>query len=574
MSMSMTAAADGAQVGKRPARLLRDGTVATALLVVLLAVALVLIGIPLLSVLLKSLQDRSGQFTGLQNFVQYVSNAGLRQSLWNSLLVCLITTSITVPLAFLYAMATARSRIPGKAVFRGIALLPILAPSLLPAIALTYMFGNQGYLKPWMGGASIYGLPGIVMAQVFYCFPSAVLVLVTALGLSDARLYEAAQVLGASRWRAFLTITLPAARYGLLSAIFVVVTLSITDFGIAKVIGGPFSVLAIDIYKQIIGQQNFQMGAVVGVVLLVPAVLSFVVDRFVRRRQVSLLSSRTVLYSPERRPWFDALMFMACAGMAAAIVLIVGSAVFASLVKLWPYDLSLSFASYDFAAFDSLGWGAYRNSLWISAGAALGGTALVFLGAYLVQKTAAPAALRGLLHFIAMLPLAVPGLVLGLGYVFFFNNPANPLHGLTGGLAMMALCCIAHYYTVPHMAAITAVKQLDDEFEAASASLGVPFWVLLWRVTIPVCLPAIVDIATYFFVNTMTTVAAVIFLYAPLTKVAAIAVVAMDDTGDTAAACAMAVLVLLTSAAVKALQSMLSRMLQGRSQAWRNASHD
>ncbi|MEP7099355.1 MAG: putative 2-aminoethylphosphonate ABC transporter permease subunit [Burkholderiales bacterium] len=546
-----------------------DTAIATGLLVALLLVATLLIALPLLHVLLKSLQDESGQFVGLRNFALYAGNPGLRQSLGNSLVVCLLTTIITLPLAFLYSMALERSRIPAKAMFRGIALLPILAPSLLPAIALTYMFGNQGFLKFWMQGGSIYGLPGIVMAQVFYCFPSAVLILTTALSLSDARLYEAAQVLGASRWRAFWTITLPAARYGLLSAVFVVVTLSITDFGIAKVIGGPYSVLAIDIYKQIVGRQNFQMGAVVGVVLLVPALLSYLVDMFVRRRQVALLSSRTVLFRPRRRRFFDAVMLVAVLLIALVIVAIVGTAVFASLVKMWPYDLSLSLSSYDFAAFDSLGWGAYRNSIVMSAGTAVGGTVLAFLGAYLIQKTAGNRVIAAVLHFLSMMPLAVPGLVLGLGYVFFFNSPGNPLHGLTGGLALMSLCCIAHYFTVPHMTALTAVKRLDDEFEAASASLGVPFWTLLRRVTVPVCLPAVVDIATYFFVNSMTTVAAVIFLYAPLTKVAAIAVVAMDDTGDTAAACAMAVLLLLTSAAVKALQSFTSLVVQRRTQGWR-----
>jgi iron(III) transport system permease protein len=316
------------------------------------------------------------------------------------------------------------------------------------------------------------------------------------------------------------------------------------------------------------------MGAVVGVVLLVPAVLSFVVDRFVRRRQVALLSSRTVLYHPQRRRGFDTAMFLFAALVTFVILAIIGTAVFASWVKLWPYDMSLSLKSYDFGAFDSLGWGAYRNSIVMSAWTAFGGTVLAFTGAYLVQKTEGNGALRACLHFMAMLPIAVPGLVLGLGYVFFFNPPINPLHSLAGGITLMAVCCIAHYYTVPHMTALTAVKQLDDEFEAASASLGVPFLTLVRRVTIPVCLPAIVDIATYFFVNAMTTVAAVIFLYAPLTKVAAIAVVAMDDTGDTAAACAMAVLILVTSAIVKALQAVVSRMLRKRTDAWRATPRD
>lgn len=552
-------------------RLAPERAVARVLLLAWSALALLLIGIPLFLVLVKSLQDEQASFVGIRNFIQYVGNPGLRQSLFNSLLVCCITVGITVPLAFLYAMALMRSRIPCKALFKGIALLPLLAPSLLPAIALIYVFGNQGFLKSWLGGGSVYGLTGIVMAQVFYCFPSAVIILTTALGMSDARLYEVARTLGTSDWRAFWTITLPAARYGLLSATFVVVTLSITDFGIAKVIGGSFSVLAIDIYKQIIGQQNFEMGAVVGVVLLVPSILSFVADLLIRRRQISLLSSRTVLYQPSRRIGFDSAMLLFVCAVAFLILGVIGTAIFASLVKMWPYDMSLSLGSYDFFAFNALGWWAYWNSIVMSFWTAALGTPMVFLGAYLVEKLRGHTAMRSFLHFFAMLPLAVPGLVLGLGYVFFFNNPANPLHFLVGGIALMAMCCVGHYYTVPHVTALTALKQIDSEFEAASASLGVPFWTTLRRVIIPICLPAILDIAAYFFVNAMTTVSAVIFLYAPMTELAAVAIVAMDDTGDTAAACAMAVMVMATSAGATALQAALSKVVMRRSQTWRHA---
>ncbi|RYF52907.1 MAG: putative 2-aminoethylphosphonate ABC transporter permease subunit, partial [Comamonadaceae bacterium] len=519
----------------------------------------------------RSMQDAGGRFVGIDNFIQYARNPGLRQSLYNSLIVCTLTTAITIPLAFAYAMALVRSRLPFKALFKAIALLPILAPSLLSAIALTYMFGNQGFLKALLPDQPIYGLLGIVISQVFYCFPHAVIVLSTALALSDARVYEVARTLGAPPLRAFLTITLPSVRYGLVSAAFVVVTLSITDFGIAKVIGGQFNVLAIDIYKQIIGQQNFRMGAVVGVILLLPALLSFGVDLLVRKRQASLLSSRTVLYTPRRQPLFDTSMLIVAVVIAALIVFTIGTAIFASLIKLWPYDFSFSLHSYDFAAYDGLGWGSYSNSIVLSLWVALAGTVLIFAGAYLVEKTRRFRVLRVMLHFLAMLPLAVPGLVLGLGYVFFFNQPSNPMSALSGSIALMAMCCVAHYYTVPHLTALTALQQIDNEFEAVSASLGIPFWTTFRKVTLPICLPAILDIATYFFVNAMTTVAAVIFLYAPLTMVASVAVVAMDDTGDTAAACAMAVMVLLTSLVAKLIQSGASAYFGKRSQRWRSA---
>jgi iron(III) transport system permease protein len=137
-----------------------------------------------------------------------------------------------------------------------------------------------------------------------------------------------------------------------------------------------------------------------------------------------------------------------------------------------------------------------------------------------------------------MVPLAVPGLVLGLGYIFFFNAPDNPLNFIYGTLAILVVNTVAHFYTVAHLTAVTALKQIDGEFEAVSASLKVPFYVTLKRVTVPICLPAILDIAIYMFVNAMTTVSALIFLYGAGTKPAGVMIVHMDEAGQIAAAAA------------------------------------
>ncbi|MGI9413681.1 MAG: ABC transporter permease subunit, partial [Hyphomicrobiales bacterium] len=225
---------------------------------------------------------------GFANYRTYFSTPALFRSIQNSLFIAVLSTVITVVLAFGFAYALNRSCMRFKGVFRLIAMAPILVPSLLPGIALVYLFGNQGMIKGLLFGASIYGPIGIVMGSVFFTFPHALIIIATALAISDARLYEAATVLRASRWKTFWTVTIPGARYGLISAIFVVFNLVITDFGLPKVIGGQYNVLAVDIYKQVIGQQNFEMGAVVSVVLLFPALIAFVVDRAVQRRQVAL----------------------------------------------------------------------------------------------------------------------------------------------------------------------------------------------------------------------------------------------------------------------------------------------
>ncbi|MDP2378836.1 putative 2-aminoethylphosphonate ABC transporter permease subunit [Reyranella sp.] len=563
----MSLATPAAKIGLRLS-LSRDDLLMRVGLVALVGVLLLIVGLPLWALLAKGFEDRDGNFIGLANYISYFSTPALFNSALNSFHVAAVCTAIVVPVAFLYAYALTRAVLPAKWLFQGISLIPIFAPSLLPGLALVYLFGNQGFFKGLIGG-SIYGFDGIVIAQVFYCLPHATMILVTALATADARLYEAADVLGASKIRVFFTVTLPGAKYGLISAALVVFTLVITDFGIAKVIGGNFNVLATDVYKQVIGQQNFSMGAVVGMVLLAPAALAFLVDHLVQRKQVALLTARAVPLIPKPKFGRDLFFTLFCTVVAVGILAILGMAAWGSLIKYWPYNLSLTLANYEFANFDSNGWSSYWNSLKMALGAAVFGTVLMFVGAWLNEKTKGFGVVRSAIQLLAFLPMAVPGIVLGLGYIFFFNAPNNPLNFLYATMGILVINTVAHFYTVGHLTATTALKQIDPEFESVSASLKVPIWKTFGRVTVPICLPAILDIAIYLFVNAMTTVSSVIFLYAPDTKLASVAAVNIEETGATAAAAALCLVIVATSASVKALHLLADRYLLGRLQAWR-----
>jgi iron(III) transport system permease protein len=542
-----------------------------ALLLVALALTAFL-ALPLATILLHAVQDKQGEFAGIANFIDYARTPSLLTSLWNSLWVSAAVTAIAVPLAFAFAYALARSCMPLKSLFRGITLIPLLAPSLLSAISLIYWFGNQGVLKAWLtqlGIREIYGAPGIVMAECFAVFPHALMILLTALSLADARLYEAADAMGTSAARKFFTVTLPGAKYGLISAALVTFTLVITDFGIPKVIGGSFNVLATDVFKLVIGQQDFAKGAVVAILLLAPALFTFGVDSYVSRRQTAMLTARAVPYAPKPSTRRDAAMTFFCSLIAALVLAMLGMAVFASFATFWPYNLTPSLRHYVLGLIDAEVGVGFINSLKMAAGTALFGTALVFCGAYLVEKTKGANGLRSVVRLLAMVPMAVPGLVLGLGYIFFFNEPKNPLNGLYHTVALLTLCTIVHFYTTGHLTAVTALKSLDGEFEAVSASLKVPFYKTFWRVTLPICTPALVDIARYFFINAMTTISAVVFLYSPETKVASIAILNLDEAGETGAAAAMAVLIAVASALATLLFMALAWWVNRRTQAWR-----
>jgi iron(III) transport system permease protein len=343
----------------------------------------------------------------------------------------------------------------------------------------------------------------------------------------------------------------------------------ITDFGVPKVVGGQAQVLATDIYKQVIGQQNFEMGAVVGVVLLLPALVAFLAERHLRARQAAALGARAVPYQPAPAPRRDRLALLFCGLVALVLLAVIGMAVFASLATYWPYDLRPSLRNYRFDDMDGGGWASYGNSIRLAIGTAIIGAAVSFASAYVVDKPRHAGLARELLNLFAALPLAVPGLVLGLGYILFFNRPGNPLQPLYGTMTILVLCTVAHFYSVAHLTQLAALRQLDREFEAVSESMSVPFWRTVWRVHLPVCAPTVIDVGGYFFVNAMTTVSAVVFLYAPQTTLASVAVLNMDDAGDVAPAAAMAVMIFLTAGAARLLLAGLRTWVVLRTQRWR-----
>ena len=534
---------------------------------------LVFLALPLIGILIKSVVDSDDNWVGLSVLAEIIGADGFLAMVARSLFVGVVTMALVVPCAYAFAYALTRTRIVGKGLLRTIALLPLLAPSLLPGIALIYLLGNQGLMKEWFGGVTIYGFWGIVIGEAFYTFPHALMILLTGLTLADGRLYDATRAMGAGAWRTFLTVTLPGTRYAVFSACCVVFTLTVTDFGVPKVVGGDYNVLAMEAYKAVVGQQNFPKGAAIGIMLLLPAILTFVLDRRLRARQGAQMSGRAQPYAAEPNRRRDAAFLTLTGIVAAFLLLIIGVAVWASFVKMWPYNLSMSLRSYDFDNMDGGGWLAWRNSLQLAFCTAVVGTMVVFVGAWMMQKVPARGAvarsLRGMVGMLALVPMAVPGLVLGLGYIFFFNSPLNPLNVLYGTMPLLVLCTVVHFYTSAHLTASTALNALDPEFEAASASLKVPRMTTFFRVTLPMCLPAALDIARYLFVSSMTTVSAVVFLYSPSTVLAAVAVLNMDDAGFIGPAAAMCTVIMASSAVASLLMHVASRALVARTQAWR-----
>ena len=395
----------------------------------------------------RSLLDNQGRFVGAANYARYFGTPAIASSITNSLHVSAgLHGRHGAPGLRLCLWAHADRCMPWQGLFRLVAMLPLFAPSLVQALAFIHVFGNNGILTRTTGlNIGIYGAKGIIFAEVFYCFPHALLILIAALSATDARLYDAARTLGASPLKTFLTVTLPGVKFGLVSACFVVFTLVITDFGAPKAIGGKFSVMATEIYNQVSGQQNFTMGATVSVVLLIPAVLAFVVDRIVQRRQYALVTSSSQAAraaAPAARRLGGLRLLRAHRGRDRGAL--------SHHPRLLPgRPLALQLHAHPQALCLRHG-GRVRadpgTACTSRRGRPSSAPRSTFVGAYVVEKCRTAAS--GPLYLLSILPVSIPGMVLGLAYIFTFNAPGSVLNLLYGTLAILVVSNVIHYFTV------------------------------------------------------------------------------------------------------------------------------
>ncbi|WP_293376400.1 ABC transporter permease subunit [Phenylobacterium sp. SCN 70-31] len=515
------------------------------------AVAALVLLAPLATLALRSLSGPDGALT-LANYGRYLATPTLRESVMNTGLLGGATTLIVLPLAFLFAFGIERTNMRFKGVMSALCLFPVLTPSLLPAMGLVYLFGHQGLLTPLLGGNVIYGAHGVLISEIVAAFPHAVIMLRAALSMADARLYEQAEILGAGPWRRFRAVTLPSVRYGLVGAGIVVFTRAITDIGAPAVLGGDFGVLALDIYKQVLGQQNFEMGSVVAMLLLAPSLVLVGVERLASSRQAAMVSGKSTARHPPRHVLRDVAFTTYGAAVTLALASLLLTCQMAALARMWPYDLSFSFASYDLERYDG-GWRALRNSIGLATAVAVSGALAAFTGAYVAQRTRPAPALRGLFVLLALLPAATPGLALGLAYALFFGDPANPFHLIYGTFAILLVATVIHFYSVAHLTSVSALNALDVEFEPAAAVLGRGALHTVVRVIAPLSAVPLLEIALYLFVNAMTTVSAAVFLYPTDFKLASVSILNMDDAGDMAPAAAMGMMILYVNLGVRLL---------------------
>lgn len=544
---------------------------------------IVVIVFPLGLLLIKSFENNSGEFIGFSNFREYFSNKNLLISLKNTFTISASSSIISLLLAFIYAYGVQRSTIRYKNIFKYIALMPLFAPTMMHGISLVYLFGRKGVITtgffekiPQLAfDINLYGSTGIIIAEVLYIFPQIFLVLNIALSTTDYRLYEAADMLGTSNFRKFFTITLPNMKYGIISSFIIAFILSFTDFGAPKVVGGNFSILATDVYIKVVGQNNMAMGAVVSIILLIPSVIAFFIDQKIQKKQGVVLNAKSIPYRAKKNKVRDIFFYIYSILICFFILSIFITIFVSAFSKLWPYNLSFSLNNFKFYDYNGGIEIFLKNSLILAALSGIFGTFMTFMSAYLIEKKEKKSLKDKVIYFLSLVPLALPGMVIGISFIFFFNksyftipflniNIMNPFNSIYKTIWIMVLANVIHFYSISFLTANTALKKLDREFERVSLSMGIPWYKTFSNVTFPMCIDSILEIFFYYFVNSMVTISALVFLYTSSLNLLSIAVINLDDTGEIAKASAMSIVILLTNIAVKIIYQIILKILQKR----------
>lgn len=517
----------------QPSTKLKFDKLIVILVMVCIGIALIFFMLfPIGTILWKSF-IKEGSFT-LENYFKYFQNPRISRSLYNSLYVSLITMAITTILAFFYAYALQRTTIKGKGFFYIIAFMPLIAPSIMQALALIFLFGRNGLITAHLLKIrwSIYGATGIIASEVLYCFPHAVVILYTTLSAVDTRLDEAAQSLGASSLKVFWKVTVPSAKYGLVSAAALTFNLTITDFGNPHVIGGDYNVLATEIYSQVINLYRFDLGATISMILLVPSLCAFLINYYISKRGFALISGAARPFLQPSRTFKKWGFTIYCGLITFAIMLVFATVILGSFVKVWPYDWTLTLKHFHFPSLG--GYASIWTSFKVSLAVGLLGAFFTLIAGYIIEKKRP--FLVEILYLLSVMPAAIPGLVMGLGYILAFNYPIFFFYGTS---SIIVICVVVCNFTLGTLSSVANLKNIDPSVEEAAISLGADSVRTFIRVIFPLSMVAFVQNFIYFFMRAMTTISAVIFLVSATVHLAAIEIIQLDNDGWTASANAM-----------------------------------
>jgi len=538
-------------------RLARD-PVWLALVVAIFVALGLFVAYPLVKVLLTSVRD--GDAWTLEHYRIVAERKLYRNALVNSVAVGAIVGVVGTALGYLIAFVVTRTEVPAKRTLHLVSVLPIISPPFVTAVSILLLFGFNGLLTrhvPWLADSSIYGFRGVVLSQLLTFTPIAYLSLRGVLQSIDTTLEDASFNLGASRWQTFTRVTLPLSLPGIAGAFLVVFIESLADFGNPLVLAGAaFPMLATQAYLEITGSFDLARGAALAVVLLLPSLSAFAIQRYylARRRYVTITGKPTLATSRlvgARTKW---LLYAGVLLFALVVAVFYAVIVVGATTRVWGTDYTPTLEHFVYVF--QVGFDAVKDTLVIAVVSTPLSGVLGMLIAFAVVRGRFPG--KGLMELGAILNFAVPGTVVGIGYILAFNAP--PIL-LTGTLAILVAAFVFRYMPVGIQSGIAVLRQIDPAIEEAARNLGANSLTTFRKVTLPLVAPAFFSALVYAFVRAMTAISAAIFLVSASWNLMTVQILSQVGSGRLGVAAAFSVvLIAIVVVAIAAIGAFVERM--------------
>lgn len=509
---------------------------------------------PVARLLLKSFVGDSG--ITLNFYKEVLTERGFMHALGNSFVVAGASAFLTTLIAFFLAYTIHYTNIPGwsRRLICGVAALPMLLPTLTYGFALIYSFGKQGLLTRLFGHQlfKIYGFHGLLIGYIIYTLPISFMLINNTMGYIDKKYTVVSRLMGDNVWSTFM-VTVLHPLLGTLAAAFIQsFFLCFTDFGIPASVGGKYEVIASMLYKQMLGSvPDFNKGSVVAMVMLIPSVISIVILNFLERYNIryNKISSMELKKNHVRDIVFGGISLVIC-----VLVLSVFAVIFViPFVSDWPYRLSFSFEHVK-AVFTDTGLAAVmKNSLFVSAVTAVAGTMIAYGAAIVTARSNVSMKLKRVIEYIALTTNTIPGMVLGLAFLFAFSGT-----DLQSTFMILIICNVIHFFSTPYLMMKSSLEKMNASWETTAMLMGDHWIQTIIRVVTPNAFATIIEVISYYFINAMVTVSAVIFIAGARTMVITTKMKELQYYNKFNEVFVLSLLMLLTNCVVKALLGCLA----------------
>lgn len=479
---------------------------------------------------------------------KYMSNALLKKAIANSVFYSTVSAVISISLGFWFAYMILRTKIRYKELFIALFAVPMLIPSISHGMGLIVIFGTNGFLANFFNWQeSIYGSIGIVVGSLLYSFPVAFLMILDVLKYEDGSVYEAADVLGISKFKQIKDITIPFLVKPLITVFFAVFTMIITDYGVPLIVGGKTITLPVLMYQEVAGLLNFSKGAIIGAVLLIPAIIAFVLDSVINNSKNSnkIITPINVVNNKARDYFAYGSISIGLMCLLAPIFVFIPL----SLMRKYPFDLAFTLNNV-VNTFNLNGLNYLINSLVIALVVACIGTIGAFINAYLTVRVRSKLSL--VLHLSTIISLAIPGIVLGLAYILFFKGSI-----IYGTLTILIVVNTVHFFASPYLMIYNVFGKMNGDIENTAFILGISRFKVIKDVIIPQVKGTLYEMFSYYFVNCMMTISAVVFLSNTSNKPIALLIPQFEGQMMLECAAFVSVIILVTNIFMKVLIAFL-----------------